>query len=79
MASGKKHIFAVVVKTKKNAKKVFQVIRTCSIGIRRHIKIIAAANPYAPKDAMYFRQRRNHKSSKFLPALSAREFRAGFA
>ncbi len=79
MASGKKHIFAVMAKTKKNPKRVFQVIRTCSIGIRRHIKIKAAANPYAPKDAMYFRQRRNHKSSKFLPALSAREFRAGFA
>jgi RNA-directed DNA polymerase len=79
MASGKKHIFAVLTKTKKNSKRVYQVIRTCSIGIRRHIKIKAAANPYAPKDAMYFRQRRNRKSSKFLTALSAREFRAGFA
>jgi len=78
-ASGKKHIFSVLAKTKKNSKRVFQVIRTCSIGIRRHIKIKAAANPYEPKDARYFRQRRNQKSSKFLPALSAPEFRAGFA
>jgi len=79
MASGKKHIFAVMAKTKKNSQRVYQVIRTCSIGIRRHVKIIAAANPYSPEDARYFWQRRNHKSSKFLPALSAREFRAGFA
>jgi RNA-directed DNA polymerase len=78
-ASGKKHIFAVLAKTKKNSKRVYQVIRTCSIGIRRHIKIIAAANPYAPDYTRYFRQRRNKKNSKFLPALSAREFRAGFA
>jgi RNA-directed DNA polymerase len=79
MASGKKHIFAVMAKTKKNSKRVYQVIRTCSIGIRRHIKIKADANPYAPEDSSYFRQRRNNKNSKLLPALSAREFRAGFA
>ncbi len=79
MASGKKHIFAVMAKTKKNSKRVYQVIRTCSIGIRRHIKIKADANPYAPEDSSYFRQRRNNKNSKLLPALSARQFRAGFA
>jgi len=79
MASGKKHIFAVMAKTKKSSKRVFQVIRTCSIGIRRHIKIIAVANPYASEYSRYFRQRRNNQNSKFLPALSAREFRAGFA
>ena len=78
-ASGKKHIFAVRVKTKKNPNKVYQVIRTCSIGIRRHIKVIAAANPYMPEFAKYFWQRRNRKESKLLPALSAREFRAMFA
>ena len=79
MASGKKHIFAVMAKTKKNSQRVYQVIRTCSIGIKRHVKIIATANPYSPEDSIYFWQRRNHKNSKFLPALSAREFRAGFA
>ncbi len=80
-ASGKKHIFAVAVsaKTKKGPKKVYQVIRTCSIGIRRHIKIKAAANPYSPEFAGYFRGRRNNKESKLLPALSAWEFRAMFA
>lgn len=78
-ASGKKHTFAVRVKTKKNPNKVYQVIRTCSIGIRRHIKVIAAANPYMPEFAKYFWQRRNRKESKLLPALSAREFRAMYA
>lgn len=78
-ASGKKHIFAVRVKTKKHPNKVYQVIRTCSIGIRRHIKVIAAANPYLPEFAKYFWQRRNRKESKLLPTLSAREFRARFA
>jgi RNA-directed DNA polymerase len=78
-ASGKKHIFALLTKTRKDPKRVYQVIRTCSIGIKRHIKIKAAANPYSPEFARYFWQRRNNKESKLLPALSAREFRAMFA
>jgi len=78
-AFGKKHIFAVLTKTRKDPKRVYQVIRTCSIGIKRHIKIKAAANPYSPEFARYFWQRRNNKESKLLPALSAREFRAMFA
>lgn len=78
-ASGKKHIFAVFTKTKKDPIRVYQVIRICSIGIKRHIKIKAAANPYSPEFARYFWQRRNNKESKLLPALSAREFRAMLA
>ena len=78
-AGERKHIFAVKSKTKKGVVKVYQVVRICSIGIRRHIKIKAAANPYAPEFAKYFWQRRNNKESKLLPALSAREFRAMFA
>ena len=79
IASGKKHIFAVLTKTKKDSKRIYQVIRTSSIGIRRHIKIIATANPYSPEFGRYFWQRRNRKESKLLQALSAREFRAMFA
>ena len=78
-ATGKKDIFAVRTKTKKGLKKVYQVVRTSSIGIKRHIKIKAAANPYDPEYSAYFWQRRNRKDSKLLPALSAREFRAKFA
>lgn len=77
--TGRENIFSVIVKTKKGTKKAYQVIRTSSIGIKRHIKIKAAANPYDPEYALYFWQRRNKKESKLLPALSAREFRAQFA
>jgi len=77
-ATGRKY-FSVIDKTKKGIKKVYQVVRTSSIGIKRHIKIKAAANPYDPEYAAYYWRRRNKKESKLLPALSAREFRAQFA
>ncbi|MFC1815873.1 hypothetical protein ACFL0M_08010 [Thermodesulfobacteriota bacterium] len=70
-----KNTFAVIAKIKK----VYQVVRTCCIGIKRHIKIIAAANPYDPEYGSYFWKRRNGKDSKLLPALSSRQFRAIFA
>ena len=69
-AGERKHTFAVKSKTGKGAIKVYQVVRTCSIGIRRHIKIKAAANPYLPEYSRYFWQRRNNRESKLLPALS---------
>ena len=75
-ASDRKHIFAVKAKTKKRVEKIYQVVRICSIGIRRFIKIKAAANPYLPEFAKYFWERRNNKESKLLPAMSAREYRA---
>jgi RNA-directed DNA polymerase len=78
-AAGGKNTFAVRVEVKKGVKKVYQVVRACAIGIKRHIKIKAAANPYDPDYAAYFWNRRNRKDSKLLPALSARQFRAMFA
>jgi RNA-directed DNA polymerase len=78
-ASGQKHIFAVAAKTEKGRNKVYQVIRTGAIGIRRHIKIIAAASPYLPEYASYFWRRRNNKESKLRPTLSARQFKAMLA
>ena len=75
----RKHIFGVKVKTGKGTIKVYKVIRISTIGIKRHIKIKADANPYFPEYAGYFWNRRNKKGSKLLPALSAREFRALFA
>ena len=78
-AGERKHIFAVTLKIEKGLTKVLQVVRISSIGIKRHIKVKAAANPYLPEFAKYFWQRRNNKESKLLPALSAREFRAQFA
>ena len=76
--AGQKHIFAVKTKTIEGFERIYQVVRICSIGIKRHIKIKAAANPYSPEFAKYFWTRRNRKDSKLLTALSAREFRAQF-
>lgn len=68
-----KNVFAVCVKP---GKKLYQVLRVSAIGIQRHVKIKADANPYLPEYAGYFWRRRNRKDSKLLPALSARSYRA---
>jgi RNA-directed DNA polymerase len=47
-----------------------------NIGIRRHIKIKADANPYMPEYAKYFWGRRHNKEARLLGALSARAYRA---
>ena len=70
-AGDRRHTFAVRIMTRKGLFKVFRVVRIASIGIRRHIKIIAETNPYSPQYAGSFRLRRNKKDSKLLPALSA--------
>jgi len=77
-ASGRKHVFAVRSKTKEKTS-ILQVIRLTSIGIKRHIKIKADANPYDPEFGSYFWRRRHKKESKLFSALSAREFRAATA
>jgi RNA-directed DNA polymerase len=75
-ATGRKHRFAVRAKTASGRKTVYEVIKLHSIGIRRHIKIKADANPYLPEYAKYFWRRRDKKESKLLAAMSARELRA---
>ncbi|MBL4904383.1 MAG: group II intron reverse transcriptase/maturase [Desulfocapsa sp.] len=75
----RKHIFAVKSITRKGILKTYKVLRVASIGIKRHIKIKAAANPYDPTFAGYFWQRRNNKESRVLPALSSRQYRAMLA
>ena len=77
-ASGLNYVFAVIGKTKKGPK-LYQVVRLCAMGIKRHIKIKADANPYLPEYAACFFQRKNNREKKLLPTLSAREFRAMFA
>ena len=74
-ATGKKWVFSVWGETKKG-KRLYQVVRLHSLGIKRHIKIKADANPYMPEYAAYFWHRRHNKQSRLLPALSAREYRA---
>ncbi|UCF84270.1 MAG: group II intron reverse transcriptase/maturase [Desulfobacteraceae bacterium] len=71
-----KNVFAVFAETVKTGKKLYQVVRVSAIGIRRYVKIKAAANPYLPEYAGYFWRRRHNKDSKLLPAMSARECRA---
>jgi RNA-directed DNA polymerase len=71
-----RHVFAVLAKTAKAAKKLYQVGRVGSIGMRRCVKIKADANPYLPEYAGYFWRRRHKKESKLPPAMSDREYRA---
>jgi len=66
----------VKTKSTKGVEKLYQVIRLYAIGIKRHIKIKAAANPYLTEYAEYFWVRRNKKGSKELAAFTAREYRA---
>jgi len=71
-----KNVFAMFAKTAKTGKKLYQVLRVSAMGIRRYVKIKAAANPYMPEYAGYFQRRRKQKESKLLPAMSARSYRA---
>jgi REP element-mobilizing transposase RayT len=66
----------VKAKSTKGVKKIYQVVRISAIGIKRHIKIKAAVNPYLPEYARYIWERRHKKGSKELAANTAREFRA---
>ena len=74
-AAGSKSVFAYVGRTKKQPERLYQVVRVCAIGISRHRKIKADANPYLPEYGAYFHQRRKNRSSKELGALSARALR----
>ena len=76
-AIGKGGIFAVVTRYK-NKVKLYQVIRACSIKIKRYRKIIADANPYMPKFAGYFWRRRHNRKARLFPELSARQMRLAF-
>ena len=77
-ASGNKHIFSFVSKYK-NKTRILQIIRVSAIGIKRHIKIKADANPYDPKDGEYFWRRRNVKEARLLGALSHRQYQVMMA
>jgi RNA-directed DNA polymerase len=74
-ASGLKSVFSVIMNYKKK-NHLLQVVRVCSIGIKRHIKIKADANPYMQEYAGYFWRRRHDKEARLFGAFSAREYRA---
>jgi RNA-directed DNA polymerase len=67
-------IFTFSAKTKSGPRR-YQVVRLGSLGIRRHRKIRAHANPYTREDAAYFAQRRRDQEKRLLPGLTSRESR----
>lgn len=73
-----KYVFSFVSKYK-NKTRILKVIRVCSIGIKRHIKIKAEANPYLPEFRYYYWKRRNVKEARLLGALSHRQYKAMIA
>ena len=75
LASGRRWVFSATSETKKG-KRLYEVVRLSSIGIRRYIKVKADANPYLQEYAAYFWRRRHDKGSRLFPAMSAREYRA---
>ncbi len=68
-AAGKDWVFSVKSKNRDKVK-VYEVIRICSIGIKRHIKIRAEANPYMPEFSHYFWKRRHIKECRLMEELS---------
>ena len=72
-AAGLKCAFAVRAKTYKGTTIVYQVLKMSSIGIRRHVKIRAAANPYMPEDAAYFERRSHYKACRSPSKKRTRE------
>jgi RNA-directed DNA polymerase len=75
MACGKEWVFSAISKTKLG-NKVYSVVRLGRLGIKRHIKVKADANPYLKEYAGYFWQRRHNKEKRLLPALTAKANRA---
>jgi RNA-directed DNA polymerase len=75
---GGTNTFSIRCKTR-TGPRTYSVFRLSSIGIRRHIKIRATANPYTKEDAAYFWRRRNVKESRFLPGFTSRESKAIWA
>ena len=70
-----KHVFSFLHKYKKKTR-ILKIIRVGAIGIKRHIKIKAEANPYLPEYSSYFWRRKNIKDARLLGALSHRQYQA---
>jgi len=61
-ASGRKWVFSIRKKIKSKLR-LYQVVKVSSIGIKRHVKIKAHANPYLQQYAAYFWRRRSVKGA----------------
>ncbi len=73
-ATGKKWVFAVKNKYKGKTH-ICKVLRICNIGIKRHIKIKADANPYLRKYRRYYWERKHKKETRRLSPLLAYKVR----
>ena len=62
-ATRQNHVFCVKIKHKGKLR-LYQLLRVFSIGICRHVKVKAQANPYLPKYAAYFWHRRHTRQVK---------------
>jgi RNA-directed DNA polymerase len=67
---GRKWVFSTIAKLRRGVRR-YQVVILSSLGIRRHIKVRADANPYLSEYGAYFARRRPEKDSRLLPGLSA--------
>jgi len=67
-ATGRKWEFAVLAPTRKG-KRLYRVLRLNSIGIRRHVKVKADANPYLPQYSRYFWRRRQGQGTTMPPEV----------
>jgi len=76
-AAGEIGIFAIIARCKKRVK-LYRVIRIASIGIKRHRKIKADANPYMPEYARYFWLRRHIKEAMLMRGLTHRQMKLAF-
>ncbi len=74
LTSAKRRVFAITVKRKGKVRQ-YKLVWTSSIGIKRHRKVKADANPYLPEYGRYFWIRRHIKEANLLPVLSARQMR----
>jgi RNA-directed DNA polymerase len=77
IVTGRKWVFAIKLKIKKKVK-IYQVCRLLSIGIKRHRKIKADANPYLPEYGRYFWERRHNKEAKLLNGFTSGQIRMSF-
>ncbi|MFA7060300.1 MAG: group II intron reverse transcriptase/maturase [Pedobacter sp.] len=73
---GNKWMFATTDKTAKGKLRNYKVVLLKYLGIKRHIKIKADANPYLPEHGRYFARLRHDKPSRHLKGFTNREHRA---
>jgi RNA-directed DNA polymerase len=70
---GHQRMFTTTSKTVKGQLRHHEVACLKELGIKRHIKIKADANPYLSEQGRYCARRRHDKESRYLLGHSARE------